>query len=241
MSLFSIQTEIRKLGTKERAEASAWYFKTGKGQYGEGDKFIGLTVPEQRKIAKKFCELPLSDISALLKSPYHEDRFTALLILVSQYKVGEKLEQKRIAKFYLTNKARINNWDLVDTSAPCILGAYLFDNMKERAILKTLAKSKSLWDRRIAIISSLFFVSKSRYKEPIEIATILLGDREDLIHKAVGWTLREIWKREPQLAEMFLDRHCKIMPRTALRYAIERMPEPKRLAYLSLPHAQKLG
>ncbi|HEY4518418.1 MAG TPA: DNA alkylation repair protein [Candidatus Paceibacterota bacterium] len=233
MKAGEVQKAIRAKASTKRAKSNAWYFKTGKGEYGYGDKFTGLTVPEQREIAKRFRELPLSEVKKLLVSAYHEDRFVALEILVMQYGwVGES-ERKQIAKFYLQNKAGANNWDLVDTSAPYILGHYLFTNKSERGVLMKLAGSKSLWDRRIAIVSTLYFIGQKRFNETLEIAKILLKDKEDLIHKAVGWALREVWKRDPGVAEAFLTHHKAAMPRTTLRYAIERMSESKRKAFLA--------
>lgn len=227
-----VKKAIRSKGNKERALHSVRFFKTGKGEYGEGDMFLGLTVPQQRAIAKQFADLPISEVEKLLASPYHEDRFTVLVILVEQYKKGDIESKERIVNFYLAHKERVNNWDLVDSSAPYILGEYLFDCPKECGILSELAYSDLLWDRRIAIISTLFLISRGRYAETLKCAKVLLNDKEDLIHKATGWALREVWKRSPEVAEKFLDQYADRMPRTMLRYSIERMPEPKRKKYL---------
>ena len=227
-----VQKAIRGKASVKKAKRSAGYFKSDKGQYGEGGKFVGLTVPEQREIARKFRGLPLGEVERLLASAYHEDRFTALEILVFQYERAGESERKKIAKFYLANKAGANNWDLVDTSAPYILGHYLFEHKSERGVLKKLAKSKSLWDRRIAIVATLYFIGQMRFNETLEIAKILLKDKEDLIHKAVGWALREVWKRDNRVVEDFLAYHKSKLPRTTLRYAIERMGETKRKNYL---------
>lgn len=251
MKASEVKRVIRVKGTRARAEASAWYFKTGKGQYGYGDKFVGLTVPEQRDIAKKFQDLAQTELAKLLESKWHEDRFVALEILVMQYPTTPRLPssaqgferaqrgasetkklQKKIIHFYLKHRARVNNWDLVDTSAPYILGHYLFEYPSERKVLTKLAKSKSLWDRRIAIVSTLYFVGKGRFIESLELARVLMADKEDLIHKATGWVLREVWKRDQKVAETFLNKYKKLLPRTTLRYAIERMPDVKRRAYL---------
>lgn len=232
MTANEVKKSIRVLGNPAKAVNSARFFKTGKGQYGEGDRFLGLTVPEQRRIAKRFRELPVEEIAKLLASPYHEDRFTALEILVMRYERSGPDEREELAMFYLRHADRVNNWDLVDTSAPYILGHYLHSRSEKREMLLELARSESLWERRIAIVSTLYHIGQGRYRETCMIARILLGDREDLIHKATGWMLREVWKRDAQAAERFLDKHATVMPRTMLRYAIERMPEGKRREYL---------
>jgi 3-methyladenine DNA glycosylase AlkD len=230
MMIDKIKNEIKKAGDPVRAKLSAGYFKTGKGDYGEGDIFLGLSVPQQRLIARKYLELPLSDIQQLLKSKIHEHRFTALVIMVMKYKSAGKSEREKIYKLYLSNAKRINNWDLVDTSAPNIVGEHLVD--KDRKILIKLAKSKNLWEKRIAVLSTFAFIRRDQYTEALYIAEILLQDKHDLIHKAVGWMLREVGKRSLNVEETFLKKHYKHMPRTALRYAIERMPRQKRLSYL---------
>lgn len=207
------------------------FFKTGKGQYGEGDQFIGLTVPQQRTIAIQFQELPLNDISHLLKSPIHEERLTALFILVLRFKKSDENKRKEIYNFYHKHSKCINNWDLVDASAYHIVGGYLHG--KEKAVLRKLAKSKNLWERRIAMVATWYDIQQGRHETAIEIARMLLNDQHDLMHKAVGWMLREVGKRASQQAlEEFLCQHCTTMPRTALRYAIERFPPEKRRQYL---------
>ena len=224
----ALTSEIRKLSDPQKAKNSAWFFKTGVGEYGEGDKFLGLTNPQLHKISRKYKNLPLSDIQDLLASPYHEERLTAVLILTLQFGSNPEI----VYNFYLKNTRYINNWDLVDLSAPKIVGAYLA--CRPRIILYQLAKSKSLWERRIAIISCLFFVVKqSDPKDALKISQLLLLDKQDLIHKAVGWILREVGKRcgEKYLTD-FLDANIKQMPRTTLRYAIERFTENVRLKYL---------
>jgi 3-methyladenine DNA glycosylase AlkD len=225
-----VQKELKSLGTPERAKTSLWYFKTDPGQYGEGDIFYGVSVPDQRKIAKKYSELPLPEITKLLKSKYHESRLTALFILVLKYRKGADKEKQTLAKYYISNKKYINNWDLVDSSAPYIYGHYLLD--KDKKVLHDLARSPILWDRRIAILSSAWFIREGNFEDTLKLAKILLDDKEDLIHKAVGWMLREIGKKSPVIEEKFLEKYYKQMPRTMLRYAVERFPEEKRKKYL---------
>lgn len=226
----SVEQELKKLGSKKKAAASAWFFKTGKGQYGYGDVFIGVTVPEQRKIAKQFKNFPLPEIKKLLLSKYHECRLTALIILVAQFQAGDKAMQERIAKFYLANTKRVNNWDLVDSSAPYILGAYLLD--KDRSILYKLVKSKNLWERRIAILAAGAFIRHNDFKDGFALSELLLSDTHDLMHKATGWMLREVGKRSRPALVRFLNTYKAQMPRTALRYAIEHFPKEGRKAIL---------
>ena len=242
VNLKNLEKDLLKLKNKEKAKNLAWFFKTGKGDYGEGDVFLGITVPETRKLAKKYGELTLPEIEKLLKSKYHEARLCALLLLVHQYrKTKIERNKKEIFDFYLKNTVYINNWDLVDLSAGYIVGDYLIDKnhstklMASRKILKKLAKSKNLWERRIAMIATFAFIYQGEYKDTFQIAEILLEDKHDLIQKAVGWMLREVGKRvsEKEL-ENFLKKYAKKMPRTTLRYAIERFPEPKRQMYLKM-------
>ncbi|HSX58374.1 MAG TPA: DNA alkylation repair protein [Candidatus Saccharimonadales bacterium] len=231
MNSLDLKKELKKLSSEKKAKASAWFFKTGLGQYGEGDLFIGVTVPEQRKIAKVFKDLPLAEVEKLLKSPIHEERLVSLLILNGQFAKGNKTIKKEIYKFYLANTQFVNNWDLVDSSASYIVGTYLLD--KPREILYKLAKSPSLWERRISIISTLAFIVKGESSDTLKIAEVLLNDKEDLMHKAVGWMLREVGKRvSREELVSFLNKHYKNMPRTALRYAIEHFPEAERQKYL---------
>ncbi len=222
---------LSKVSNKERAKNSIWYFKTKKGQYGYGDIFIGVTVPEQRKIAKQFAGLSLTEVQKLLKSKIHEHRLTALFILVAKFNLGGKEVCKQIFNLYIKNTKHINNWDLVDSSAPYIVGGYLSD--KPRVILYKLVKSKNLWERRISILATLYFIVKQNdFKDAFKIAEILFSDKHDLIHKAVGWMLREVGKKDEKVLTQFLDKHKKKMPRTTLRYAIERFSENKRQKYL---------
>jgi 3-methyladenine DNA glycosylase AlkD len=230
----TVTSELGKIGSKDKARAKALtrFFKTAEGEYGHGDVFFGVTVPEQRRIAKQYLTLPLTELSKLLESPTHECRLTALLILTAQFKKAGSKEQTRIAKFYLAHSERVNNWDLVDASAPHILGKHLLDN--NRSVLYRLARSKNLWERRIAIVATFSFIRAGQFGDTIALAAILLSDTHDLIHKAVGWMLREVGKKSSQVLETFLSVHAHSMPRTMLRYAIEKFPEHKRKKYLSL-------
>jgi len=221
--LFEIEAEF----DRERAEHSKRFFKTGKGEYGEGDVFYGLSVPKQRKIAKKYENLSLKEIQELLNSKVHEHRLTGLIILVNQFKKGN---QKKIYDLYLSNTHNINNWDLVDVTAHHIVGGYLFDKKKD--ILYSLSKSKLLWERRISIIATFYFIKKDKFEDTLKISEILVYDKHDLIQKAVGWMLREIGKRNQDIEEGFLKKYYKTMPRTMLRYAIERFSREKRDFYL---------
>lgn len=212
------------------ATQSQRFFKTGPGEYSEGDQFLGIRVPVLREQAKKFEHTPLSEIQKLLESPFHEERLCALLILVRKFTKGNPEEQTKIYTLYLENTQHINNWDLVDLSAYKIIGPYL--EHKDRHPLHQLAQSASLWERRIAIISTFHFIRNHQFDETLAISEQFLNDSEDLIHKAVGWMLREIGKRDLEVEETFLKQHYQQMPRTMLRYAIEKFPAPKRQAYL---------
>lgn len=231
-----VEQKLFKLKRKEKRKTLSRFFKTGVGEYGEGDIFWGITVPEQRKIAKDFLYLKFIDLENLLKSPAHECRLTALLILTYQYEIAIKNKDHKIKKsiysFYIKNIKCINNWDLVDTSAPTIVGEYLFD--KDRSVLYKFAKSKSLWEKRISIISTLYFIKQKDFNDTLKISEILLSDKHDLIHKAVGWMLREVGKKDEKPLYAFLKKHIKNIPRTALRYAIEKFPIEKKKFYLSL-------
>lgn len=231
MIIKQIQKEIRAQGDPVRATHSQRFFKTGKGQYGYGDVFLGLTVPQMRTIAKKHAKLSLIDIQKLLKSKFHEERLIGLLVLVDQYE-REFIVRDRVYKFYLSNTKHINNWDLVDVSCHKVIGAHLLT--RDRKILYKLAKSNSLWERRIAIISTFAFLRHNQVNDTLKIAELLLADREDLIHKAVGWALREVGKKDQNTLEAFLTKHIDELPRTTLRYAIERFPEVLRQKYINL-------
>lgn len=225
-----IKERLKQLANKEKAEVLQRFFKTGPGEYGEGDVFLGIKVPDLRKVAKDFQDISTEDVIVLLESAIHEERLLALLVLVRKYVKGNETAKKRIYRLYLKKTKFINSWDLVDGSAHHIVGDYLMD--KNKAPLYRLAKSEDLWERRIAILATFYFIKHGKYEETLKIARILLTDREDLIHKAVGWMLREIGKRDMIFEEMFLKQHYKKMPRTMLRYAIEKFPEPKRQQYL---------
>jgi len=230
MIVQNIQRRLQELGSREKAKVLQRFFKTGPGEYGEGDVFVGVKVPELRKLAKEYQEITVKEVKQLLKSAIHEERLLALFILVRIYSKGNETEKKRIYELYLKNTQFKNNWDLVDGSAHHIIGAFLVDKSKEP--LYRLAKSKNLWERRISIISTFYFIKHDKHAETLKISEILLTDEQDLIHKAVGWMLREIGKRHMPTEENFLRKHYKRMPRTMLRYAIEKFPEDKRQGYL---------
>ncbi len=221
---------LRSLGCPQQAAILARFFKTGPGQYGEGDRFIGVKVPATRKVAKEFGNLPVPEVESLLHSDIHEERLLALVILVARFQKGDGAARKSIYNLYLANTRLINNWDLVDLSAPQIVGGYL--ESRNRRPLDRLAKSASLWERRISVVATHWFIRCGDFADTLRIAEKLLGDKEDLIHKAVGWMLREVGKRNTAALEEFLGKHCAIMPRTMLRYAIERFTEEKRQKYL---------
>lgn len=231
MNYQNFKKDLLKLKDPQKAKIYGRFFKTGKGEYGEGDVFLGIVVPRQREVAKKYKELNLTDLQKLLQNKTHEYRLTSLFILILKFKTTDKKLKKEIYDFYLQNIENINNWDLVDLSAPNIVGGYLFD--KERSILAKLAKSKSLWGKRISILSTYFFIKNNQFDDALKIAEILINDNHDLIHKAVGWMLREIGKRDQRKEEEFLQKHYQKMPRTMLRYAIEKFDEKKRKFYLS--------
>jgi len=227
----AVHRRMLALADPARARASRWFFKTGPGQYGEGDRFLGITVPVLRQLTRQFETLPLAEIRTLLKSRWHEERLLALLVLVRQYARADARVRARIYRCYLGSRAGINNWDLVDCSAAPIVGAHL--DAGGRRFLRQLARSRSLWDRRIAVVATFHYIRNRQFVDSLAIARILLADREDLIHKAVGWMLREIGKRDQPVLEEFLQAHADRMPRTTLRYAIERFPEALRRRYLA--------
>jgi len=229
MGLQRLKDRLKSLANKEQAEFAQRFFKTGSGEYGEGDIFLGIRVPVLRKLAKEF-NLPIRDVQTLLESPFHEERFVALIILILHYQKGDETVKKSIYELYLANTKHINNWDLVDVSAMHIVGDYLFE--RDKSPLYRLVKSEDLWERRIAIIATFCFIKRRKFEDTLKLSKELLQDKEDLIHKAVGWMLRETGKRELAVEEEFLKHHYQTMPRTMLRYAIEKFPEPKRQAYL---------
>jgi 3-methyladenine DNA glycosylase AlkD len=230
MSIDDIRRKLNKLGNKERAQALQRYFKTAPGEYAEGDIFLGIKVPDLRKLAKTYKDIPLPQVRQLLKSSIHEERLFALFVLVQAYARSDAFIKERIYKLYLKHTRFVNNWDLVDTSAGHIVGHFLKNRSKEP--LYALAQSPVLWERRIAIVSTSYYIKHHEFTETLKISKMLLSDPEDLIHKAVGWMLREVGKRDLQTEERFLRRYYKKMPRTMLRYAIERFPESKRQRYL---------
>ena len=229
-----IEIELSKLAHLSKAKILQGFFKTGKGQYGEGDVFWGITVPQCRSVAKCFPNLSFAEIQQLLNSKVHEKRLVALLILVQRYQAAEKKEdselQEKVFQFYIKNLPRVNNWDLVDLTASNIVGKHLFG--KDNAMLYRLAKSKNLWARRVAIVSTFAFIRNGQFQPTLKIVELLLGDTHDLIHKACGWMLREVGKKDQAAEEAFLEKHYANMPRTMLRYAIERFSEEKRRHYL---------
>jgi 3-methyladenine DNA glycosylase AlkD len=235
MKAVEVRKELKSMADPDKAAILQRFFKTGLGQYGEGDIFIGVMVPQSRKVAKKFSQLQLVEVKMLLYSSIHEERLVALLILVWRYSsaLSSREEKEEIVKFYLDNIKQVNNWDLVDLSAPNILGAHLID--RDRRLLYRLARSENVWERRIAILATYHFIRNGDFSDTLKIAEILLQDRRDLIHKAAGWMLREVGKRDVASEEAFLEKHLGVMPRTMLRYAIERLPESKRRRYKKNP------
>lgn len=228
--LNKLKKELMKKANPIGAEKAQRFFKTGKGEYGDGDVFLGLTTPEEKEIVKKYFALCLDDIQKLLNDKIHEFRYAGISILVDKYEKALKEEKQKLVNFYLKNTRNINNWDLVDISAPHLIGDFLIDENKD--ILYKLAKSENLWERRIAIVSTFAFIRKGEFADTFAIAEMLLEDKHDLIHKAVGWMIREIGKRNQNALENFLKKHIKFMPRTMLRYAIEKFDEKKRKRYL---------
>jgi 3-methyladenine DNA glycosylase AlkD len=239
--LTQLKEELRQRADKGKAKLLQRFFKTGPGEYAEGDKFLGVMVPQTRQLVKKYWrEISIAQTQELLQSKYHEERLLALFILVAKFKKADDALRKEIFDLYLANTKFINNWDLVDLSAPNIVGSYLYDPPSHKAkagessILFKLAKSKSLWERRIAILATFYSIGKGEPQLALKIAEILVNDKHDLIHKAVGWMLREVGKRcSQELEEEFLEKHYRTMPRTMLRYAIERFSAAKRKYYLA--------
>ena len=228
--LSDLRKKMYRLSSDKIAKTMQWFFKTGKGQYGEGDIFIGLKVPTQRLLAKEFKDMEFNDLKMMLSSKIHEERLIALFILVDRYQKADENEKEKIFKFYLKYRRGVNNWDLVDLSAPKIMGKHLLE--KDKSILFDFAISKNIWERRIAVLSTQEFIRNNKFDSTLKIAEILLKDEQDLIHKAVGWMLREIGKIDLATEELFLKQYYKKMPRTMLRYAIEKFPESKRKKYL---------
>jgi len=227
----AIRSRLRALADPKSAAVARRFFKTSPGEYGHGDRFLGIRVPALRKAAREFRAASVAVALALLRSPLHEERLVALFMLVERYSRGTATERQHIYEQYLKHVPRhVNNWDLVDSSAHLIVGAHLVD--RDRGALYELARSPHLWSRRVAIIATFWFIKQGSFSDTLAISELLLGDREDLIHKASGWMLREVGNRDAAAAAVFLRRHCRRMPRTMLRYAIEKLPERTRRAYL---------
>ena len=221
---------LKTLATEDRRKSNEWFFKTNKGQYGYGDIFLGVRAPDIRDVAKSFSQtITLKELTELIQSPIHEVRLCALIILVNKY---NKQKPDRIYQYYLKHLNSVNNWDLVDTSAPHIVGDYLYNNPEKSKILFKFSHSDNLWIRRISIVSTFAFIKNNEFNTTLEITKLLLNDDHDLIHKAVGWMLREIYKRDERLIKRFLRQNYAQIPRTTLRYAIERMDKEERLLYL---------
>ncbi len=233
-TLVQLKKELQKAGNPEKAKIYLRFFKTGKGQYGEGDIFLGITTPKNKEIAKKYAnsDITFAEIQELLSSKIHEHRSCALNILVNKFRKANQNEKKRIFELYIKNAKKINNWDLVDCSSSYIVGEYLLNRKNERKILYKLANSSNLWEKRISIVSTHTFIRNNQFEDTLNISEILMNDKHDLIHKAVGWMLREMGKRDVKVLEKFLDKHTHHMPRTMLRYSIEKFDEEKRKDYL---------
>jgi 3-methyladenine DNA glycosylase AlkD len=229
-SAAEIEARLHEMGDPEHARFMAGYFRTGPGEYGHGDRFIGIRVPALRALAREYRGVSIDAAAALLRSEWHEARLFALLLLADAYKRGGAETREAIYRLYLANTRYVNNWDLVDSSAPYIVGAHLED--RDRGVLDALARSESLWERRIAILATQHFIRRGDFSTTLRIAEVLVDDAHDLIHKAVGWMLREVGNRDRAAEESFLIRHHRTMPRTMLRYAIEKFPPDLRRRYL---------
>jgi 3-methyladenine DNA glycosylase AlkD len=228
--------ELKKYASPARQKSNQWFFKTGPGQYGEGDQFMGVRVPHIRLVAKEFLDLSFVEIAKLIKSPIHEIRLVAIVVLVEKNKLARKAEdkilQKKILDFYLKHRGQVNNWDLVDLSVHYILGQAILDGIQSKQILYKYAKSNNLWERRMSIVCTWIFIREGKLDDCLKLSKVLLQDKEDLMHKAVGWMLREAWKKDSVRVEKFLISNYAYLPRTTLRYAIERIEETKRKKFL---------
>lgn len=231
MTAQNIKSELQSFGNPQKANHSLRFFKTGKGDYGEGDLFIGVTVPESRSVAKKYLKLPITELEKLLKDEIHECRFCAQVILTEQFNKGDETLRRKLVDLYLAHTKYINNWDLVDVSAHKIVGEWLKDKT-DRSLLYTLAKSDLLWDRRIAVVATFTLIRNNDFADILNLSEYLLTDKHDLMHKACGWMLREVGKKNEPVLTGFLDKHCISMPRTMLRYSIERLSPEQRKQYL---------
>jgi len=228
----SVLAELKKHADPIKANILSGFFKTGKGEYGEGDQFMGITVHVQRKIAQEYKDMELHEVEKLIQNSFHEARLTGLLILVYKVKNANELMRKAVFDFYMGHTASVNNWDLVDSTARDIVGGYIFEYTKDRNTLYKLVRSKQIWERRIAIIATFYFIARNDFEDTVKISKILLSDTHDLIHKAVGWMLREMGKRDQEVLISFLKKHAHEMPRTMLRYSIERLSPDIRRTYL---------
>lgn len=235
MSPHQLIIEVKKLSDPEKIKIQQWFFKTKKGEYGYGSKFLGLTMPQCHSMARKYSSMKLNEIQQILKSEYHTLRMIALLMLIDKYKIGTAQEKEKIFSIYLKNTKYINNWDLVDVSCYKIVGDYLLDHPRE--ILYKLAASSDLWKKRISIISTYAFIKQNQFEDTLALAKFLVNDKHDLIHKAVGWMLREVGNRNKKDEIKFLNIYAPIMPRTMLRYAIEKFPESQRKKFLAVKHS----
>lgn len=231
-SVTDIQKKLETYATEEKKEILPRFFKTGKGEYGEGDKFLGVVVPNIRKVAKRNVDVNDITLNGLLTSCWHEMRMCGLLILCTRFEKADEKTRSYIYHYYLSHTAAINNWDLVDLSAPCIMGRYLLDKKEERKELYNLATSNILWEQRIAVVSTLTFIRKDDFNDILHLAELLLHHPHDLMQKAIGWMLREVGKKDKNILKNFLELHSTEMPRTMLRYAIEKLEEKERLYYL---------
>jgi len=234
LTAIQVKRELKKFADAEKAAFFPKFFKTGKGEYGAGDRFLGVTVPLQRKVAKSFVNLPESELTKLMHDKFHECRVTALLILIEQFRKAELRKQKSLVDLYLHNLAGVNNWDLVDLSADKILGCYLLN--RNRRLIYQFARSGDLWKQRIAIVATFAFIKQWQFDDTLAISDLLIGHEHDLIHKAVGWMLREVGKRDQSVLQEFLKTRYAQMPRTMLRYAIERFEEKLRQSFLKMPN-----
>ncbi|MEA3323002.1 MAG: DNA alkylation repair protein [Patescibacteria group bacterium] len=234
MTVIKIKKDLRQYATVKRKKTNEWFFKTGKGEYGEHDRFLGIANPDVRKVAKKYCDENIVQLQQLIESKYNEERLCALVILVERFrhkKIAEQ-EKREVYDFYVQNLKYVNNWNLVDLSAPHILGEYIAEHKLQQKILNTLANSDFHWNRRVCILSTWAFIKRNDFIYTLEYARQFLSDEEDLMHKAVGWMLREVWKRDSYVCEQFLKDNYDYLPRTTLRYAIERMEELERQKFL---------
>ncbi len=240
MTARQVLATLRTMAREDKAAFLPGFFQTVPGGYGEGDQFLGCVVPDQRKVARQFRDLPRGELEKLFASPWHECRLTGMLILVGQFETAAKsknphrhFECHEIVEFYLANLDAVNNWDIVDTTSPKILGAWLVENFDERSVLDRLATSKVLWERRVAVLATFSLIKNDEFAEIIDLAERLMDDGHDLMNKAIGWMLREMGKRDQSQLEKFLKKHAKMMPRTMLRYSIEKLPREERTKWMN--------